>query len=133
GFSKIHVFSFSPRRGTPAADLPQRVPPAVLDERRKRLHELERRLADAYARSLIGRRLDVLVESADPDYPGHVRGTSCRYVPASFEGRAEVLRRQRVPVVAVSVANGVVLARPDAELGPANADDLRRLPLPVVT
>jgi threonylcarbamoyladenosine tRNA methylthiotransferase MtaB len=133
GFSKIHVFSYSPRSGTPGADLPKRVPPAVVDERRERLHELERRLADVYARSLIGRRLDVLVESADPDYPGHVRGTSCRYISASFEGRLESLRRQRVPVVAVRVVNGVVLARPEAELAPANADALRRLPLPVLT
>ncbi len=28
GFSKIHIFPFSPRRGTPAAEMPDQVPPA---------------------------------------------------------------------------------------------------------
>lgn len=62
GFSKIHVFSYSPRRGTPAAELRDTVPAALVNDRRRRLQELEVRLADSYFRSLIGRRLDVLVE-----------------------------------------------------------------------
>ena len=37
GFAKIHVFSYSPRAGTPAALLRDAVPPAVMQERRQRL------------------------------------------------------------------------------------------------
>src|SRR5262249_40933221 len=107
GFSKIHVFPFSPRRGTPAASLPGPVPPAVVAERRRRLLELERELADAYHRSLVGRRLDVLVEGAVR--PGVVRGTSCRYAPVVFEAHAPALVGRRVPVRAVGVADGVVI------------------------
>jgi threonylcarbamoyladenosine tRNA methylthiotransferase MtaB len=120
GFSKIHIFSYSPRRGTPAADLPERVQPAVVAERRERLQELERRLARAYFASLLGRCLDVLVEGTDPRRPGHVQGTACRYAPVSFEGRVEVLLRQRVPVRAVAVEDGVIVAHPEpaADLQP---------------
>src|SRR5262249_19837564 len=94
-----------------------RVPPQVVTERRRRVLEIERELADAYFRSLLGRTLDVLVEGADPERPGFVRGTTCRYAPVAFEGRVGVLVRRRVPVRAVSVAEGVVLGRPEPEAG----------------
>jgi threonylcarbamoyladenosine tRNA methylthiotransferase MtaB len=113
GFLKIHLFSFSPREGTPAANLPGKVPPQIVAERRQHLLELERELADAYFRSLIGRRLDVMVEGADPERPGWVRGTSCRYAPVAFEGHAPALTGRRVPVQAMAVSDGLVLGRPE--------------------
>ncbi len=113
GFSRIHLFSFSPRRGTPAATLAERVPPAVVAERRRRLLALERELRDDYQASLMGRSLDVLVEGADPDRPGHVRGTSCRYAPVSFPGHAPALVGKRVPVRARSLHRGLVVGEPE--------------------
>jgi threonylcarbamoyladenosine tRNA methylthiotransferase MtaB len=120
GFSKIHVFSYSPRQGTPAASLRDTVPPPVVQERRRSLLEIEQELAEAYYRSLLGRRLDVLVEGGDPRRPGWVRGTSCRYAPVSFLGHAPALLRRIVPVRAVAVADGVMLGEPepDATLPP---------------
>jgi threonylcarbamoyladenosine tRNA methylthiotransferase MtaB len=115
GFAKIHVFSYSPRRGTPAASLPGAVPPQVVDERRERIRELERTLADDYGRSLLGRRLDVLVEGADPRWPGHVRGTSCRGVPVLFPGHAPALVRRRVLVRAARLVDGLLIGEPEPE------------------
>src|SRR5262245_14147879 len=86
GFSRLHVFSYSRREGTEAARWGEAVPPAVAAARRERLLELERELAGAYYRSLLGRRLDVLVEGPDPRRPGFVRGTSERYAPVAFRG-----------------------------------------------
>ncbi|MBI1914798.1 MAG: tRNA (N(6)-L-threonylcarbamoyladenosine(37)-C(2))-methylthiotransferase MtaB [Planctomycetes bacterium] len=97
-FSRLHVFSYSPRRGTSAALLADDVPPAVKAQRRERLLELERELADRYYRSLLGTKLDVLVEGADSKRPGQVRGTSCRYAAVAFPGHAPALVRRRVPV-----------------------------------
>jgi threonylcarbamoyladenosine tRNA methylthiotransferase MtaB len=115
GFSRVHVFSYSARRGTRAADHPDQVPPAVVAERRERVRLLERELADAYYRSLLGRRLDVLVEGEAPGLPGHVVGTSCRYAPVVFEGLAPALVRRVVPVRALRVLDGVLLGRPEPE------------------
>jgi threonylcarbamoyladenosine tRNA methylthiotransferase MtaB len=115
GFARVHIFSFSPRRGTPAAELPNRVPPAVIAQRRQHLCQLEQELAEGYRRRLLGRLLDVLVEGADPHRPGNVLGTACRYVPVTFAGHAPALIRRRVPVRAVSVEEGMVLARPEPE------------------
>jgi threonylcarbamoyladenosine tRNA methylthiotransferase MtaB len=130
-FSKLHLFSYSPRRGTPAAALPDTVPSAVIADRRHRLLELERELADRYSRSLIGRRLDVLVEGPAPRESGFVTGTSCRYVPVTFEGYAPALLGQCMPVVAESVACGLIRARPlpEPKLLPEPAESVRRIPL----
>lgn len=127
GFCKLHLFSYSPRRGTPAALLPDRVPPAVVAGRRQRLLELERDLADRFQRSLIGRRLDVTVEGADPHRPGFVTGTSCRAVPVSFQGHLEALLGRTIPVLAESAAGGKLWARPVPEF------ELAAVRLPLVT
>jgi threonylcarbamoyladenosine tRNA methylthiotransferase MtaB len=115
GFARLHLFSYSPRQGTEAAGWRDRVPPAVVAERRARLLEIERELSDAYCRSLIGRRLDVLVEGADLRRPGYVRGTACRSVSVVCRGHAAALIRRRIPVRAVDVADGVVLGEPEPE------------------
>jgi hypothetical protein len=54
------------------------------------------------------------VEGADPRRPGWARGTSCRYVPVAFRGYAPAVMRQRVPVRAVAVEEGII--RGDAEV-----------------
>ncbi len=113
GFAKIHVFSYSPRTGTPAATMPGAVHPAIMEARRGRLLELERETSLAYRQTLLGRRLEVLVEGADPQRPGHVQGTSCRYVPVSFRGSAPALRRQVVRVRAYGIDNGLILGEPE--------------------
>jgi threonylcarbamoyladenosine tRNA methylthiotransferase MtaB len=86
GFSKIHIFPFSPRRTTPAAAMSGQVAPAVKSDRVNRLAELERRLRDQYFARLLGRELEVLVESSAGE-PGRMIGTSCRYAPVELPGR----------------------------------------------
>jgi threonylcarbamoyladenosine tRNA methylthiotransferase MtaB len=135
GFAKVHLFSYSPREGTPAAAWGETVPPPVVAARRERLREVERETAAAYCRGLLGRRLDVLVEGPDPRRPGRVRGTSCRAVPVSFRGHLPALIRRRVPVRATAVADGVLLGEPEPEGGPPPVEISRhpgRLPLALV-
>jgi threonylcarbamoyladenosine tRNA methylthiotransferase MtaB len=131
GFCKIHIFTYSPRAGTPAAAMTEVVPSAVAAERRRRLLDLERELADAYLRSLQGRVLDVLVEGADPRRTGWVRGTSCRFAPVTFEGHATALLRRRVPVRAVDVIHGVLHGEPipigEAQISAPSATSFRSL------
>jgi threonylcarbamoyladenosine tRNA methylthiotransferase MtaB len=132
GFAKIHVFSYSPREGTTASSFDDAVAPAVVRERRQRLLEIEGELAEAYCRSLLGRRLDVLVESADPARPGRVRGTACRAVTVVFPGHLPALIRRCVPVRAVGVEDGMIIGEPEPEAAlttPSSA--IARLPLPL--
>jgi hypothetical protein len=63
GFSKIHIFPFSARRGTPAATMPGQLPKHVKQERLHELASVEAELRDAYFATLRGMQLRVLVES----------------------------------------------------------------------
>jgi threonylcarbamoyladenosine tRNA methylthiotransferase MtaB len=86
GFMKMHVFPFSPRRGTPAAGFADAVSPEVRKERCGRVAELEAKLAGRYHRELCGTRLSVLVEARPAREAGCVLGTACRYVPVELPG-----------------------------------------------
>jgi threonylcarbamoyladenosine tRNA methylthiotransferase MtaB len=91
GFAKIHTFSFSPRRGTPAATMTDQVSPKVKQERRQRLLELEASLRNRYCQHLAGKPLEVLVEGEFPDRPGRLLGTACRLLPVEFDGPATLI------------------------------------------
>jgi threonylcarbamoyladenosine tRNA methylthiotransferase MtaB len=83
GFSKIHIFPFSPRRTTPAAEMSEQVPTDVKMERVRRLEALEAGLRETYYGKLVGRRLGILIESPGV-LEGYVMGTSCRYAPVQI-------------------------------------------------
>jgi threonylcarbamoyladenosine tRNA methylthiotransferase MtaB len=104
GFSKVHIFPFSARRGTPAAEMPDCVSAPVRTERVQRLAAIEGALREAYFRSLIGRNLRVLLEARSSATAGHVVGTSCRYAPVELPGGAAV--GQLVNAVAREVIPG---------------------------
>jgi threonylcarbamoyladenosine tRNA methylthiotransferase MtaB len=108
GFSKIHIFPFSPRRGTPAATMPDQVPARVQQARSQELAALEAELRDEYFDSLRGMQLKVLVESKCES--GWL-GTSCRY--AAVELAADESRvGELVHVVAGDRRNGHLLGIP---------------------
>jgi threonylcarbamoyladenosine tRNA methylthiotransferase MtaB len=111
-FMKIHIFPFSARKGTPAADFADQIPPQVRKERCRILGELERDLAKDYYQTLVGRELEVLVERVCKDRPGWVRGTDRRYAPVELPGtshdigtfvsaRGEAAERQQVTAVRI--------------------------------
>ena len=85
GFMKIHIFPFSPRKGTPAAEYPDQVHGTVRQIRTTRLEELERELAERYYATLLGQPLDVMVEGLSTR-EGWVCGTDRRYVPVEIPG-----------------------------------------------
>ena len=83
GFSKIHMFPFSARKGTPAAEMPDQIPKKVKSERGRELAKLEAELRFDYFRSLQNEPLRALVEQVDPQ-TNRAEGTTCRYAPVSL-------------------------------------------------
>lgn len=61
GFSKLHVFPYSMRKGTKAALMPQ-IKDDVKKDRTKRLIELSNELEDEYYKKQLGKHFDVIVE-----------------------------------------------------------------------
>ncbi len=88
-FMKIHIFPFSIRKGTKAAEFPDQVSPVVKKERCDRMARLERQLALSYYESSIDETLEVLVERESEITPGWVRGTDQRYIPVELPGTKE--------------------------------------------
>jgi threonylcarbamoyladenosine tRNA methylthiotransferase MtaB len=93
GFSKVHIFPFSARPDTPAAEMTGTVSPAVKAERSRRLAEIEAEQRERYFRSLVGRTLQVLVEAPRGAQDGFVVGTSCRYAPVELQAEARFCGR----------------------------------------
>lgn len=113
GFSKIHAFPFSARRGTPAAEMQQQVPKSLQSERVACLMRLETELREEYFRSLVGSRVQLLVESEQPvtrigetETSNLLRGTTCRYAPAELIADSTALGKGSLIDAAVSSTDG---------------------------
>src|SRR5674476_1226298 len=66
-FSSAFTFQYSPRPGTPAADLPQQVPKPVVQERYERLVELQERISTQENARQTGRLVEVLIADGVTD------------------------------------------------------------------
>jgi len=63
GFSRVHVFPFSPRQGTAAAQMSDPIDPAIIRHRSQTLRRLAADLAQAFREQFIGETAEVLIES----------------------------------------------------------------------
>ena len=75
GHAQAYSFKYSPRPGTPAADMADQLPEAVMDERLQRLQALLNAQQHAFNRASIGRRTSLLIERAGK-LPGQKLGKS---------------------------------------------------------
>lgn len=64
-FASAFTFQYSKRPGTPAADLSDQVPKAVVSERYQRLIELQERISLEENRAQVGRTVEVLVATGE--------------------------------------------------------------------
>ncbi len=67
GFSEIHVFKYSPKKGTPAAKYKEQINGIEKQQRSEKLIALGQRLKKEYMASFIGEVEEVLFESFEPD------------------------------------------------------------------
>jgi threonylcarbamoyladenosine tRNA methylthiotransferase MtaB len=80
----LHVFSWSPRPGTPASELPERVRPEQIRERSARLRGLGRELSLEFRKSFEGRVLDAV--SLGGDKTGRSRALTGNYIDLRLDG-----------------------------------------------
>ncbi|WP_029288822.1 tRNA (N6-isopentenyl adenosine(37)-C2)-methylthiotransferase MiaB [Cellulomonas sp. HZM] len=105
-FSSAFTFQYSPRPGTPAAELPEQLPKAVVQERYERLVALQERISLEENQAQVGRTIEVLVAEGE----GRKDGATAR-----LSGRAADNRLVHF------------------SLPPATADDARPRPGDLVT
>jgi len=75
GYAQAFSFKYSPRPGTPAADMSDQVPADVMDERLQRLQAALNRDQEAFNRATVGRTCAILLERKGK-LPGQLIGKS---------------------------------------------------------
>jgi len=105
-FAKMHVFSFSPRKGTTAATMQDAVDNRVIKERSKILHNLDVTLGKKFRQKFISETATVLLENSN----GAICGRSERYFTVCLEKTRKKLKNNelvRVKLTEVS-ENGAI-------------------------
>ncbi len=81
GIQRVGVFTYSREPGTPADRLDDHLPEEVKEERRHRLMAAQQPIAFAWAAEQVGKELEVIIDGADPEVPGHWLGRSYADAP----------------------------------------------------
>jgi threonylcarbamoyladenosine tRNA methylthiotransferase MtaB len=92
GFTKMHVFSFSSRKGTAAADMQDTIDNKVIKERSKILRDLGIELGLKYRRQFIGETARILIENDN----GQISGRSERYFSVYLKETEKKLKRNSI-------------------------------------
>ena len=111
----LHVFPFSPRPGTAAFHLPNRVEADIIKSRCNVLRTIGRRKKTAFAASLIGTQTTVLIESKADPQTGWSRGLSPHYQQVAIEDRSDLPEHRLVDVRLVAADGERLVGRPIRE------------------
>lgn len=80
-WTKLHVFSFSPRKGTVAATLDAQVPDAIIAKRSETLRKISDKQYFKFMESQIGKTKKVILERPSKKYPDVWLGHTENYLP----------------------------------------------------
>jgi tRNA-2-methylthio-N6-dimethylallyladenosine synthase len=106
GFASAFSFKYSPRPGTPAADMTGQVPEDVKSERLQRLQAALERHQKAFSAACVGASFDVLFEKPGR-YPGQIVGRSPYLQPVQVMAPASLLGTIRRVTVTEASANSL--------------------------
>jgi tRNA-2-methylthio-N6-dimethylallyladenosine synthase len=119
GYAAAYSFKYSPRPGTPAADMQEMVSAAEMDDRLERLQTLIDSQQSAFNRAVIGTTVDVLFERPARN-PGQIVGRTAFLQPAHVMASPDIIGQVR-PVRIDSLERYSLLG----ELAPVAAVPLR--------
>lgn len=100
-FYKMHIFKYSPRKGTRAEQMPQQIEPQLKEERSKKLIELSDKNEKEYNSEYVGKRVEVLWEEQKNEiYKGHTKN----YVLVEMETKPSENKENVIEGVQISQA-----------------------------
>jgi threonylcarbamoyladenosine tRNA methylthiotransferase MtaB len=92
-FSDLHVFPYSRRPGTKAADMPGHLPAHIITERAAQLRSIAARKKTLFFEHFVGRELGVLVQGYS-EKTGECKGLSRNYVTVLFPGEKSLVNSE---------------------------------------
>jgi threonylcarbamoyladenosine tRNA methylthiotransferase MtaB len=106
--SYLHVFPFSPRKGTPAAGYPDQVDTNIIRQRASKLRELGKMKKTLFYRSCLGKDFDVLTEGWESEKDKIIKGWSDNYLKI-FLHSDTLLRNEIINVTAEKLKKDYIL------------------------
>ncbi|MFN3533182.1 MAG: tRNA (N(6)-L-threonylcarbamoyladenosine(37)-C(2))-methylthiotransferase MtaB [Candidatus Brocadia sp.] len=85
-FSRMHIFPFSARKGTPAAKMSDHCPPQIIKKRKSLLDAVAKTSALSYKKLFLNTRAEVLVETERDPKTNKLCGYTERYIKVLFDG-----------------------------------------------
>jgi len=111
GFSQLHVFRYSPRRGTPAAEYPDQLAPHISADRSQRMIVSGQRSSQTFRQQMVGKEAKVLIE--DLRHGDLLMGSTGNYLRTAIDVPDSQIN-QVIPVTLTGVENGIMLAIPQS-------------------
>ena len=108
-FYKMHIFKYSPRKGTKAENMPNQVDGNIKEVRSKKLIELSDLNETNYLKSYIGKKISVLWEE---EKNGVIKGHTPNYLLAEIGVSDELLKNSIIN----TINNAIVVDVNEAEL-----------------
>lgn len=96
----MHVFKYSPRKGTKAAVMENQILGDIKEERSKKLLELSDKNETEYLKQYVGKNVDVLFEEQEGDY---YKGHTGNYILVKYKSKDELINNRIVNVKIIGV------------------------------
>ncbi len=84
--SYLHVFPFSPRKGTPAYSYPDKVNSNVIRERCQKMRTLGKLKRNVFYNKFKGKTLEILIEGKQKKSTNLLKGITSNYIPVLVKG-----------------------------------------------
>ena len=108
-FYKMHIFKYSPRKGTPAARNKNQIDGNTKEERSKKLIELSNKNEEEYNKQYIGKKVQILFEEEKKGlYKGHTQNYILVYCEADTS-----LENKLIDVICYKIQDGKIYSKID--------------------
>jgi len=108
-FAWAHVFPYSSRPGTPAAEMKNILQDQTVVSRAAELRDWASRTRREYQQRFLGKEVEILIEKVTSEY---IQGTSSNYLNCRIEGQfPESMKGRLIPATAEGIGQGYLLCR----------------------
>jgi threonylcarbamoyladenosine tRNA methylthiotransferase MtaB len=91
--SYLHVFPFSPRKNTPAAEFPEQLPTGIIRARCTQMRRLGTLKKVDFYKKAAGTEADILIEDTRDEKSGLLKGISSNYLSVFIKGEDRIRNR----------------------------------------
>jgi threonylcarbamoyladenosine tRNA methylthiotransferase MtaB len=107
GIDNLHIFKYSKRKGTRAADFPNQIDDHVKKARAQEMADLREEIHRKFLNRLVGKEMKVLIEK---NKDGQIEGYSDNYIKIHIEGSSKnILENSIIKVVMKNVDNDILI------------------------